>query len=155
MRSKVLLLAVVVALVLSLAVGTVSASASGYGCRKHYVQWGETLYSIGRHYNVNPYSIASANYIRHPDYIRGGTWLCVPYGPPYPGYDRGYSFDTGYGHYDKSYGRYDTGYYGPYDTGYYGRYDKGHGYYDEGYGRYDKGYSYGRYDKGYSYGYGH
>lgn len=89
MRSKIFVLALMVAIMLSLTVGTLSASASG-GCRTHYVQWGETLYSIGRMYNVAPYSIAAYNGISNPDYVQGGTVVCVPYGPPYPGPDYGH-----------------------------------------------------------------
>lgn len=94
MRNRILVLALIVAMILSLTLGTVSASASG-GCREHYVQWGETLYSIGRAYNVAPYAIAAYNGIADPDYVKGGTYLCVPYGPPYPGT---YYGDGGYHH---------------------------------------------------------
>lgn len=119
MRRKTFVLALIVAVLITLTVGTLSASASGYGCRKHYIQWGETLYSIGRAYNVAPYAIAAYNGIANPNYIQGGRWLCVPYGPPYPGYYGYY----GYGYY---YGRYDYGgYYGGYPS--YG-YHPGHGY---------------------------
>lgn len=83
MRSRVIVLALIVSVLMMLTVGTLSASASG-GCRKHHVKWGETLYSIGRMYNVSPWAIAAYNGIHDPDYIKGGTYICVPYGPPYP-----------------------------------------------------------------------
>ena len=84
MRSKNLVLALIVAIMLTLTIGSLSVSASG-GCQKHYVQYGETLYSIGRVYRVDPYAIAAYNGISNPDYVKGGTWICLPYGPPYPG----------------------------------------------------------------------
>ncbi|MCB0177331.1 MAG: LysM peptidoglycan-binding domain-containing protein [Anaerolineae bacterium] len=62
------------------------ASASGY-CQQdrcHVVQWGETLFSIGRMYNVNPYSIADANGLWNPNQIYAGQALFIPNGPPYP-----------------------------------------------------------------------
>ncbi|MFQ5342393.1 MAG: LysM peptidoglycan-binding domain-containing protein [Anaerolineae bacterium] len=88
MRSKVFVLALIVAVMLMLTIGTLSASASG--CQTHYVQWGETLYSIGRMYNVDPYAIAAYNGISDPNYVKGGTYICVPYGPAYPGGYDGY-----------------------------------------------------------------
>lgn len=84
MRRKTLMLALIIAIALTLAVGSVGVSASG-DCQKHYVRYGETLYSIGRAYNVDPWAIAAYNGISDPNYIQGGTWICVPYGPPYPG----------------------------------------------------------------------
>lgn len=84
MRSRIFILGFIVAIMLTLTAGTGSASASG-GCRQHNVQWGETLFSIGRLYNVNPYTIAAYNGISNPDRIQGGMRLCIPYGPPYPG----------------------------------------------------------------------
>lgn len=89
MRTRTIVLALIVSILLVLTVGTVSASASG-GCQKHYVKWGETLYSIGRKYDVAPYAIAAYNGFSDPDYIKGGIVVCVPYGPPYPGSYYGY-----------------------------------------------------------------
>lgn len=173
MRSKILLLAVLLALVLSLTVGTVSASAEG--CREHYVKWGETMYSIGRKYNVDPYYIAQANHIKHPDYIKGGTWICVPHGPAYPGYDHGYQYprvhyvDWGETLYSigrkynvdpyyiaqtnhlkhPDYVRGGTKIYVPAGPPYYPAHDY---WYDKGYGHYDKGYGYhDKYYDGYDY----
>ncbi|MCB0162856.1 MAG: LysM peptidoglycan-binding domain-containing protein, partial [Anaerolineae bacterium] len=62
------------------------ASASGY-CQQdrcHVVQWGETLFSIGRMYDVNPYSIAEANGLYNPNHIFAGQRLYIPNGPGYP-----------------------------------------------------------------------
>ncbi len=85
MRSRVFVLALIIALLLSLTIGTLGAAASG-GCQPHYVSYGETLYSIGRMYNVDPYAIAAYNGLTNPDYLVPGQYLCIPYGPPYPGY---------------------------------------------------------------------
>jgi hypothetical protein len=78
----------------------------------HTVQYGETLYSIGRSYGVNPQQIAQANGLMSPDYIYAGQSLYIPCSqgqrpPPqhgggqYPGYGQyptvGYGYDfTGY-----------------------------------------------------------
>ncbi len=52
----------------------------------HTVKSGETLFSIGRLYNVNPYSIAAANNIPYPYIIYPGQQLTVPTGTtPPPG----------------------------------------------------------------------
>ena len=62
------------------------ASASGY-CQQdrcHVVQYGETLFSIGRMYDVNPYQIAEANGLYNPNYIYAGQVLYIPYGSHYP-----------------------------------------------------------------------
>jgi len=50
-----------------------------YGCRySHYVQPGQTLYSIGRWYGVSPWAIAAANGIYNLNVIYAGTTLCIP-----------------------------------------------------------------------------
>jgi len=51
----------------------------------HTVKSGETLFSIGRLYNVNPYSIAAANNIPYPYIIYPGQQLTVPTGTTPPG----------------------------------------------------------------------
>lgn len=60
----------------------------------HTVRYGETLFSIGRKYGVNPYSIARANNLYNPNYIYAGQVLYIPsggyhHGKQYPGYDHG------------------------------------------------------------------
>ncbi len=50
----------------------------------HTVRWGETLFSIGRAYSVNPYSICSANGLHDCDYVWAGQSLWIPSG--YDGY---------------------------------------------------------------------
>jgi hypothetical protein len=81
------LLFIVFLLVLQLLVGVTTALADpGW----HVVRAGETLFSIGRMYGVNPYYIASVNGLSNPNYIQIGQWLYVPgyggwYTPPsYP-----------------------------------------------------------------------
>ncbi len=52
----------------------------------HYVRYGETLFWIGRMYNMPWTSIAAANGIGNPHWIYAGTSLCIPlYGMPGPG----------------------------------------------------------------------
>jgi hypothetical protein len=69
------LLFIVFLLVLQLLVGVTTVLADpGY----HVVRPGETLFSIGRLYGVNPYTIASMNGLPNPNYIQIGQVLCVP-----------------------------------------------------------------------------
>jgi len=78
MRAKALL--TLLALTTSLAVVTpvdaapVATSVPTW----HRVAWGETLFSIGRLYNV------SANRLANPNRIYAGRWLYIPAGPGYP-----------------------------------------------------------------------
>jgi hypothetical protein len=98
------LLFVVFLLALQLLLGVTTALAEpGY----HMVRPGETLFSIGRLYGVNPYSIASANGLYNPNYIQIGQVLYVPtYGgwsypswtPHYPSQYWWPSWGYGYGH---------------------------------------------------------
>ena len=84
---KSLVIAVAVVLLLLLAAPAALASGGNY----HKVHYGETLYSIGRAYGVNPHRIADANDLYNPDYIYAGQVLYVPAG--------GY-YDDGYGYHD-------------------------------------------------------
>jgi LysM repeat protein len=76
-------------LVLSLFLGTVApAAAAGAAAGTptwHTVVKGETLFSIGRRYNVSPWAIAAANKLANPNHICVGQRLYVPAGPAYPG----------------------------------------------------------------------
>ena len=56
-------------------------SCGGY----HYVQKGETLYSISRRYGVTIPAMMQANGIRNPNRIYAGTHLYIPCGPGGPG----------------------------------------------------------------------
>lgn len=61
------------------------------GWRYHQVNVGETLFAIGRLFNVGPYAIARANNLWNPNLIYVGQGLWIPSGPPYPGYWWGWS----------------------------------------------------------------
>lgn len=51
----------------------------GGGCTTvHAVRFGETLFSIGRLYGVNPWAIARANRLFNPNIIFAGQVLCIP-----------------------------------------------------------------------------
>jgi LysM repeat protein len=70
------LLLVVVLLVYALSASVAPASAETI----HVVRPGETLYSIGRIYGVNPYDIAALNGLANPNYIYVGQRLRIPGG---------------------------------------------------------------------------
>ncbi len=77
MRKAMIVLATV--LILGLLTTAVSyAAPPAYGPIYHCVRYGETLFSIGRLYGVNPYAIASANGISNPNLIYAGQWLLIP-----------------------------------------------------------------------------
>jgi LysM repeat protein len=64
-----------------------TAPVNAQGNIVHTVRSGETLFSIGRLYNVNPYAIAAANNIAYPYVIYPGQQLIIPTGttpPPGP-----------------------------------------------------------------------
>lgn len=124
-RSVVITILVVLLLTLTV---PVAFASGGSGGTYHTVYYGETLYSIGRYYGVNPYYIAQVNNLYNPDYIYAGQVLYIPVAD----YQRG----CYQGCYDYS----DDGYKHGYDYG-------GYNYVDYGYG-----YDYG---DGYDYGYGH
>jgi len=67
------LLLVVLLLVLQLCIGATAVSA-GY----HLVRAGDTLYSLGRLYGVNPYTIAAENGLADPNYLYIGQMLYIP-----------------------------------------------------------------------------
>ena len=50
----------------------------------HWVQPGETVFSIGRLYGVNPWTISSANGLANPNWIYAGQRLYIPAGNGYP-----------------------------------------------------------------------
>jgi LysM repeat protein len=62
-----------------------TAQTNAQGNIVHTVKLGETLFSIGRLYNVNPYAIAAANNIPYPYVIYPGQQLTVPTGTTPPG----------------------------------------------------------------------
>ncbi len=89
MKKVLSLILVVVALQLSLVSATYAAPAAwgNEGGMYHTVRYGETLYSIGRHYGVSPHKIARVNGLHNPNYIYAGQVLYIPSGGgynPYP-----------------------------------------------------------------------
>jgi len=79
-------LVVVIVLVLSLVAPlAVSAAPAHSGGFWHQVQWGQTVFSIGRWYGVSPYAIASANGLGNWNVIYAGQWLWIPSGGGWPG----------------------------------------------------------------------
>jgi len=76
----------------------------GGGCDSyHTVQYGDTLYSIGRRYGVSPQQIVHLNSLANPDHVYVGQILHIPCGgdgghghKPYPG--GGYFPAVGYGY---------------------------------------------------------
>lgn len=62
-----------------------AAPVTAQGNILHTVKSGETLFSIGRQYSVNPYSIAAANNIAYPYLIYPGQQLTIPTGTTPPG----------------------------------------------------------------------
>lgn len=67
---------------------TAAPQVNAQGNTVHTVKSGDTLFSIGRLYGVNPYSIAAANNIPYPYVIYPGQQLIIPSGggttPPGP-----------------------------------------------------------------------
>ena len=83
MRKTIIILVIVLILgLLTTSVGY--AAPPAYGPVYHYVRHGETLFSIGRLYGVNPYAIAQANGIPNPNRIYAGQWLLIPAHYYYP-----------------------------------------------------------------------
>jgi len=82
---KSIFVLVLVLLMLALTVSVAAAKGNVSGGMYHTVSYGETLYSIGRYYGVNPYAIARANNLYNPNYIYAGQVLYIPSGSGYPG----------------------------------------------------------------------
>jgi len=86
MTMRKILAVLTILLVFQLVVASVSyAAPPPAGSFYHQVRRGETLFSIGRLYNVSPYAIASTNGLWNPNVIYAGQCLWIPPGPPYPG----------------------------------------------------------------------
>lgn len=83
MRKVFLVLGLVLILQLAL-VPASSAAPPPSGGFWHYVRHGETLFSIGRMYHVNPYTICHVNGLGNCNYIWAGQALWIPdtMGPP-------------------------------------------------------------------------
>jgi LysM repeat protein len=120
-----IVLPVLIAVVLLQAVNVPALAAPPAGGGVYYtVQYGDTLFSIGRMYGVNPYTIAEVNGLSNPNCIYAGQVLYIPSGggwndgcgrwgcgdsdtprqqpqPRSPRYEAGYGYDyTGYYYYN-------------------------------------------------------
>ncbi len=102
-------LAIVLAIVLLQLADTSESKAWGGDCGSggsHYVVcYGDTLYSIGRQFNVSPNCIARANRLWDPNYIYAGQVLYIPQNcPPYPwpSHHHGGWDNSNYGGWDNS-----------------------------------------------------
>ncbi len=82
---KILIITVVVMLLLLLSVSVSYAAPPASGGVHHTVRYGETLFSLGRYYGVNPYHIAKVNGLPNPDCIYAGQVLFIPSGHGQPG----------------------------------------------------------------------
>lgn len=67
-----------------LAVGPVADASAAGAPAWHVVVRGETLFSIGRLYDISPWAIASANRLVNPNLIYAGQALYIPAGSSYP-----------------------------------------------------------------------
>lgn len=77
MRKVLLVLGLVVLLQVVLVPASSAAPPSSAGFW-HKVRHGETLFSIGRMYHVNPYTICHTNGLRNCDHIYAGQSLWIP-----------------------------------------------------------------------------
>jgi spore germination protein len=91
MRKILLVLGLVLLLQLALVPASSAASPSSAGFW-HRVRYGETLFSIGRMYHVNPYTICHTNGLHNCNHIYTGQALWIPRAqdphppkPPHPG----------------------------------------------------------------------
>jgi len=78
MRKLILIVGLVLLLQLLWAVQAQAAPPESGGFW-HRVQYGETLFSIGRRYGVSPYAICRANRLYNCNYIWQGQSLWIPY----------------------------------------------------------------------------
>ena len=83
MRTRALLITLFVLALSMMVVTPVAAAPAAHAPTWHWVVRGETLFSIGRLYNVSPWAIASANRLANPNRIYVGQRLYIPAGPPY------------------------------------------------------------------------
>ncbi len=83
MRTRALLITLFVLALSMMVVTPVAAAPAAHAPTWHWVVRGETLFSIGRLYNVSPWAIASANQLANPNRIYVGQRLYIPAWPPY------------------------------------------------------------------------
>jgi spore germination protein YaaH len=78
-RARILIVALLVAVLVMLSIGPMTASAAGPVCATyHYVYPGQNLFRIALQYGVSVQAIAQANGIWNVNYVRAGTTLCIP-----------------------------------------------------------------------------
>jgi LysM repeat protein len=123
--SKIVLPVLLTVLLLQVVQVTDSQAAMQQGGFYHTVQYGDTLFSIGRIYGVNPYTIAEVNGLANPNYIYAGQVLYIPSGGGCGGRDCGCG-RTGCGYQPPPSSRY----YAPVYSGGYGYDYTGYYYYD-------------------------
>jgi len=75
---KILPIIAVLVLVQMMFVSPSAAAPPASGSDYYVVQDGDTLFSIGWLYGVNPYAIAEANGLYNPNYIYAGQVLYIP-----------------------------------------------------------------------------
>ena len=83
MRTRALVIILSVMALSLMVVTPVAAAPAACAPTWHWVVRGETLFSIGRLYNVSPWAIASANRLANPNRIYVGQQLYIPAGSPY------------------------------------------------------------------------
>jgi len=81
LRKLTILILLLAALMLSASVVQGAPPAQGGG-KVHVVQWGDTLYSLARHYGTTVAAIVQANNLANPNCIYTGQRLIVPTGGP-------------------------------------------------------------------------
>ena len=85
MKCAWLISIIVSAVVFSVGFAPVSAAPTELaGPAWHWVRPGETVFSIGRLYGVNPWTISAANGLANPNRIYAGQRLYIPAGNGYP-----------------------------------------------------------------------
>jgi spore germination protein len=85
MKRAWLISMIVSALVFSVGLAPVAAAPAELASSNwHWVQPGETIFSIGRLYGVNPWTISAANRLANPNRIYAGQHLYIPAGNGYP-----------------------------------------------------------------------
>jgi LysM repeat protein len=86
----VVLLTIMVLQLVVLPMAASAAPAASGGGFWHTVCRGETLFSIGRRYGVNPWAIARSNSLPNPNYIQAGWRLWIPAAGWGPGWQPGW-----------------------------------------------------------------
>jgi len=78
MRGRVLLALLAILLAAGVGAGPIFAAGQEQGDVIHVVAWGETLFSIARHYETSVQALSAANGISDPSHIYPGQRLVIP-----------------------------------------------------------------------------